>query len=129
VSGRTIRLRDVAESATGALADVTLGASALPGRSCTLTAGEIRLRVRAARLDPGVLSLPPVITVRTAAGPLTPNKGGTGGGGAGKGGAATSGSPSGSPIIGGGGGQTGGARWRRPRPTPSAKCCPGPPRT
>ena len=65
VSDRAIRLRDIAPSATGPLGNVTLGAAALPGRSCKITAGEIRLRVRAEGQNPDVLVLPPAVTVTT----------------------------------------------------------------
>ncbi len=68
VAGRTVRLRDIAPFANGTLGDVTLGAAALPGRSCKITAGEIRLRVRAAGHNPNALSLPPAVTVTTTGG-------------------------------------------------------------
>lgn len=69
VTGREIRLRDVSD-ATGALGDLVIGAAAVPGRSCVLTAGEIRLRLRAARLDSSQAVLPPAVTVRTVGGAL-----------------------------------------------------------
>jgi len=69
VAGRAIRLRDVADNVSGPLANVTLGAAALPGRACILSAGEIRLRVRAAGFDPAVLALPSSVVVSTEAAP------------------------------------------------------------
>lgn len=71
VSGRVIRLRDVAENVSGPLGDVTLGAAPLPGRSCLVSAGEIRYRVRAAGFDPAALSLPASVKVTTTAATAT----------------------------------------------------------
>jgi hypothetical protein len=58
-----------------------LAAAALPGRACTLSAGEIRLRLRASRVDLKRVTVPPVVTVTTraaaaAAAATTPSGGG-----------------------------------------------------
>lgn len=68
VADRTIRLRDVS-NATGALGEIVLGAAALPGRSCVLSAGEIRLRLRGARANVPLdhVSVPASVTVTTRA--------------------------------------------------------------
>ena len=67
VAGREIRLRDVSD-ATGAVGDTVLGAAPLPGRSCVLSAGEIRLRLRAAKADLARFILPPAVTVSASRG-------------------------------------------------------------
>jgi flagella basal body P-ring formation protein FlgA len=80
VNGREIRLRDVSD-AQGPLGDLVLAAAALPGRACTLSAGEIRLRLRASRVDLKRVTVPPVVMVTTraaaaAAAATTPSGGG-----------------------------------------------------
>lgn len=69
VTGRGIRLRDISD-ATGALGDIVLGAAALPGRTCTITPGEIRLRLRAARASVPMdrVSFPAAVRVTTVGG-------------------------------------------------------------
>ena len=72
VSGREIRLRDISD-AKGVVGDIILGAAALPGRSCTFAPGDIRLRLRAAHIDPKVAAIPAEVTVTTGGSAVSGN--------------------------------------------------------
>lgn len=64
VSGREIRLRDISD-ASGTLGDLVVAAAALPGRSCLVSRADIRLRLRAARVNLDQLSIDGPVTVTT----------------------------------------------------------------